>query len=147
MTEKRFLEDISNEDLLKKLRRANAGMTEAISEEILFRGVIVRDNNDPKIQYPDPLPKSGVGFKKIWDEAGVFPSSEQFTHYWDVVKKPVSQEEFQAEVEKAAKYFKLANIVEPSEDAKKRIEDLKNLKFGDKLDRTQPHWAFLNKSE
>jgi len=105
MTEKRLLEDIFNEDLLKKLRRANAGMTEAISEEILFRSVIFSDNNNPKIQYPDFPPKQEEGFKVIYDEAGVMPISAEYIQYWDMVKKPASQEEFQAEVEKAAKHF------------------------------------------
>lgn len=110
MTEKRFLEDISNEDLLKKLRRANAGMTEAISTEILFRGVIVSDNNVPKIQYPDFPPKQEEGFKVIYDESGVMPISAEYTHYWDMVKKPASQEEFQAEVEKMAEHYKNIDI-------------------------------------
>lgn len=55
MEKKRFLEDVPSEMLVAKLRRANAAMTQAIAEEILFRGVLVDDGIDrPKIQYPDP---------------------------------------------------------------------------------------------
>lgn len=67
-------------------------------------------NDAPKIQYTDPLPKSGVGFKVIWDEAGVMPISAEYTHYWDMVKKPASQEDFLADVEKAAEHFKNIDI-------------------------------------
>lgn len=62
------------------------------------------------------------------------------------IKTIRDEKQFQEEIENIAKYFN-CKILEPTEDAKKRIEDLKNLKFGDKLDRTQPHWAFLNKHE
>lgn len=70
MENKRPLQDIPNEVLLSKLRRANGAMTKAISEEILCRttffkpgteneilpsivNVTLSDSDSPKIQYPD----------------------------------------------------------------------------------------------
>lgn len=55
------------------------------------------------------------------------------------------EKEFQEEVTNIMKYFNAVNITELSADGKKRIKDLQNLKYGNRLDRTQPHWAFLNK--
>lgn len=63
------------------------------------------EDNNPKIQFTDPFPKSGEGFKVVWDEAGIMPVSAEYTHYWEMIKKPASSEEFFDEVQKAAKYF------------------------------------------
>lgn len=59
MGNKRFLEDVPSEVLLKKLRRANAGMTEVITKEIIHRTIFntelkLDDGKDlPKIEHPN----------------------------------------------------------------------------------------------
>ncbi len=54
--------------------------------------ITLSESNNPKIQFTDPFPKSGEGLKVIWDEAGVMPVSSEYTHYWDVIKRPASSE-------------------------------------------------------
>lgn len=76
---------------------------------------------------------------------GLMPLDLSLKSYIDkCIEERKSQEEFMQQVLLCSGYFTAENF-ELSQDAEKRIKDLKSLKYGEKLDRTQPHWAFLNR--